>query len=134
MRLFELFEHKNQASDLLDEWDRFDKLNNPENYTFKKKESDRYKDIEDNGGTPVLSRPEEVSKEDIWDTQPKHSNDDLMTSPGYIGRENAKRRSGHEYDNKAPQSEPYANPAIPGAEKRLIKDAEHRLGRHLTKN
>lgn len=131
MKLYELFEKfpRKSSDDFFDEQDHAERLYNKEAWDARKEQEEFYKNrrmgIE--GFVPVFEKPPVEDKQDIWSTKP--NKEEHPPSAGFSGRENVKRRAGHQnYDRSADLSSPHDEPAIPPDQKSLIDKALRRLG------
>ena len=130
MRLNELFEKypKKSSDDFFELQDEIERIYNSEAFHAKEVQEDFYKrhrmGLE--GFVPTFEKPAPDKMEDKWSTKPtkKHP-----PSAGFVGRENAKRQSGHEnYDRSVDLRSPHDDPAIPWEHQQLIPQARKRLG------
>jgi hypothetical protein len=128
MRLFEFFENNPQTAvdKFFDQQRSIERTFNSEAYHAQLQQEKYYKDNNMVDNTPVFKKPAPYNKDEMWSNQPDHK---AITSPGYRGLQNVKRRAGHEYDKDVEHKDPHANPALSPDEHKLIKNAHRRLGR-----
>ena len=130
MRLFELFEKypKKSSDDFFELQDDIERIYNSEAHHAKEVQEEFYKanrmGLE--GFVPVFEKPRKEEKDEKWTTKPtkKHP-----PSAGFVGRENVKRRAGHQnYDRSVDLRNPHDDPAIPWEQQKQIEQARKRLG------